>query len=100
MIDRFQAIRDINTDNEEIRTIENHIKRGKRAIQSLQEETYKNDYRLGKCESEINKLEIEIANRKNDIREIAKKIDINKLRPNWMTTKVLNKLDEVRYWCS
>ena len=68
MIDRFQALRDIGTDNEEIRTIEDQIERSQREAQRLREETFKNDYRLGKLGIEIDRIEIEIKQRANDIK--------------------------------
>ena len=100
MIDRFQALRDIGTDNEKIRAIEDQIKRGKREVQRLREETFKNDYRLGKLGIEIDRIEIEIKQRTNHIKEIAKKSKIEWFRNSWMKNPVKNKLEEIRYWCS
>ena len=100
MIDRFQALRDIGTDNEEIRTIEDQIERSQREAQRLREETFKNDYRLGKLGIEIDRIEIEIKQRANDIKKIAKQSKIEWFRNSWMKNSVKNKLDEVRYWCS
>ena len=100
MIDRFQALRDIGTDNEQIRAIEDQIKRGKREVQRLREETFKNDYRLGKLGIEIDRIEIKIKQRTNHIKEIAKKSKIEWFRNSWMKNPVKNKLEEIRYWCS
>tara|TARA_R110000796_G_C14400164_1_gene417515 strand:- start:408 stop:713 length:306 start_codon:yes stop_codon:yes gene_type:complete len=100
IIDKFQALRDIGTDNEQIRTIESDIKRGKRSIKDMQEETYKNDYRIGKLGSEINRVESEIKERTNHIKKIAKESEIEWFRSSWMKNPVGNKLEEIRYWCS
>ena len=100
IIDKFQALRDIGTDNEQIRTIESDIKRGKRSINDLQEETYKNNYRLGKLGSEINRVELEIKERTNHIKKIAKESEIEWFRSSWMKNPVGNKEEEIRYWCS
>jgi len=100
MIDRFQSLRDIGTDNEQIRTIEFEIKRGQREAQRLREETFKNDYRLGKIGIEIDRIEIEIKQRANYIKKIAKQSKIEWFRNSWMKNPVKNKLDEIRYWCS
>lgn len=100
MIDRFQSLRDIGTDNEQVRTIEDQIKRGQREAQRLREETFKNDYRLGKLGIEIDRIEIEIKQRANHIKKIAKQSKIEWFRNSWMKNPVKNKLDEIRYWCS
>ena len=100
MIDTFQPLRDIGTDNEEIRELEEHIKRGKRAIQDLQEATYKNNYRLGKLEQEVYKLESEIKDRTDHINKVAENSKIEWFRSKWMKSSVNNKIEEIRYWCS
>jgi len=100
IIDKFQALRDIGTDNEQIRTIESDIKRGKRSIKDMQEETYKNDYRIGKIRSEIDAVEIGIKERRKNIKKIAKESKIEWFRSSWMKNPVGNKEEEIRYWCS
>ena len=100
IIDKFQALRDIGTDNEQIRTIESDIKRGKRSINDLQEETYKNNYRIGKIRSEIDAVEIGIKERRKNIKKIAKESKIEWFRSSWMKNPVGNKEEEIRYWCS
>jgi len=100
MIDMFQALRDIDTDNEEIRGFTTRIKRYKQEIQRLQEETFKNDYRLRKFREEITRIEIEIKKREYHITKIAEKSKIEWFRNKWMNNTINNKLEEIRYWCS
>jgi len=100
MIDKFQALRDIDTDNEEIRGFTTRIKRYKQEIQRLQDETFKNDYRLGKFREEIATIESEIKQREYDITKIAEKSNIEWFRNKWMNNTITNKLEEIRYWCS
>ena len=100
IIDKFQSIRDIGTDNEQIRAIESDIKRGKRSIKDMQEETYKNDYRIGKIRSEIDAVEIGIKERRKNTEQIAKESEIEWFRSSWMKNPVGNKEEEIRYWCS
>lgn len=98
--DKFQPLRDIGTDNEQIRTIETDIKRSKRAIQDMQEETYKNDYRLGKLRIQIGRIEVQIKERTDHIKQVAEHCKIEWFRSSWMKNPVKNKLEEIRYWCS
>ena len=94
--------------------IETEIESFKRAIQQLteserelknkisepKEPIFKNDYRLGKLEKEITRIESEIKKREYHITKIAEKSKIEWFRNKWMNNTINNKLEEIRYWCS
>ena len=85
---------------EEVQEFQEVIYKLKKSIPKYTEETFKNDYRLGKLESEIATTESEIKQRKNDITKIAEKSKIEWFRNKWMNNTINNKLEEIRYWCS
>lgn len=80
--------------------IRNDIKSIKRKISNNNETIFKNDYRLGKLRSQIDRIEVQIKERTDHIKQVAEQSKIEWFRNSWMKNPVKNKLEEIRYWCS
>lgn len=76
------------------------IKTAEREIKKIEANGEKTDYRIGKLESEINRIEIDIKQRKTSFREIASKSKIEWFRNSWMTNKSFDLINEIKYWLS
>lgn len=76
------------------------IKTAEREIKKIEANGEKTDYRIGKLESEINRIEINIKQRKTSFREIASKSKIEWFRNSWMTSKSFDLINEIKYWLS
>ena len=72
----------------------------KRELSKNKEATYKNNYRLGKLEQEIDRIESEIKDGTDHINKVADNCKIEWFRSKWMKSPVNNKIEEIRYWCS
>ena len=69
-----------------------------RDIKRVKNEIEKTDYRVGKLEQEIERLETSINQRRNSFSEIAKQSKIEWFRNQWMTYKPQNIIEEIKYW--
>jgi hypothetical protein len=97
----IERIRDgIRECGEREKELRNDIESFKGKISNNDESTYKIDYRIGKVEAEIDRVELEIIQRKNNTKKIAGSCKIEWFRSDWMQDPVKNKLEEIRYWCS
>lgn len=91
----------IDSGGETISTLQERIRDFKQINESIKNETFKTDYRIGKVESDINRIESEIKQRRNDISKIAESCKVEWLRPKFMkNSPIINKINELKYWSS
>ena len=69
-----------------------------RDIKRVKNEIEKTDYRVGKLEQEIERIETNINQRRNSFNEIAKQSKVEWFRNQWMTYKPQNIIEEIKYW--
>jgi len=90
----FKSFSHISRERKELReedAINKDIKRIKNEIE-------KADYRVGKLEQEIERIESSIKQRRNSFNEIAKQSKIEWFRNKWMTYEPQNIIEEIKYW--
>lgn len=76
------------------------IKTTEREIKKIKANGEKTDYRIGKLESEINRTENNLRERRKSFKEIASKSKIKWFRNSWMTDKSYDLVNEIKYWLS
>ena len=69
-----------------------------REIKRFENEGEKRDYRIGKLENEVDRIELSIRERRNYFNKIASKSKIEWFRNSWITYKPQNLIQEIKYW--
>lgn len=90
----FKSFSHISRERKELRE-EDAINRD---IKRIKNEIEKADYRVGKLEQEIERIESSIKQRRNSFNEIAKQSKIEWFRNKWMTYEPQNIIEEIKYW--
>jgi len=74
------------------------IKNVEREIKRIENEGEKQDYRIGKLESEVKSIESKINENRNSFDKIAKQSKIEWFRNSWMNYAPQNVVEEIKYW--